>query len=469
MVIALAWGGLHVPYLHLPPLGHNSWRPADVLGVGRNYCEEQASFWLPRVDSRGDTTGITGMEFPLLNWLEGQAACAGLNQVVFARALTILFAMLAIVCAGLIATPLPGVHTPTLATFVFATSPIFWFFGASPQPDVPALAMLMLSLALLRRSLGKELNATWLLLSAAAASLGVLFKLPVILLGAAGVAMLLTQQGFKALRLARVWLAAVVALLPPVLWYRYARQLQEQYGLQTFFLGDSPRMMLTEVLQPSLYESVFLQKWFDCYAFPVFSAIAVLGLIVDWRSCEVWLKTLAAASVAYVLLAGDHATVHFYYGLPLIPFIALSSARAMAVRIDGQRSRFWRPAALVLSGVALLYGPHRVAHWWPSADADTPYREAASVIDRGTSAADKIIVFSRGDPTLFWMLHRRGWLAPDANTEEWLRKNAATAHVLVCDRRKSDLDALREQLTPVFNAAGFKRVWGAEPLDVWVR
>lgn len=53
-----------------PPLevAHN-WRQTTVTMVARNFYETDAGIWLPRVDMAGEKSGITGMEFPLFNYL----------------------------------------------------------------------------------------------------------------------------------------------------------------------------------------------------------------------------------------------------------------------------------------------------------------------------------------------------------------------------------------------------------------
>ena len=52
-----------------PPLevSHN-WRQTTVTMVSRNFLEIDNNILYPRIDIAGEKTGITGMEFPLLNY-----------------------------------------------------------------------------------------------------------------------------------------------------------------------------------------------------------------------------------------------------------------------------------------------------------------------------------------------------------------------------------------------------------------
>ncbi|MEO8474011.1 MAG: glycosyltransferase family 39 protein [Chryseolinea sp.] len=54
----------------LPPLERqHPWRQADGLMIARNFYEGHPNIFYPRVDIAGEKTGITGSEFPILNYL----------------------------------------------------------------------------------------------------------------------------------------------------------------------------------------------------------------------------------------------------------------------------------------------------------------------------------------------------------------------------------------------------------------
>src|SRR6187551_3709817 len=54
----------------LPPLEfQHAWRQADGLMIARNFYETDSNIFYPRVDTAGEKTGITGSEFPILNYL----------------------------------------------------------------------------------------------------------------------------------------------------------------------------------------------------------------------------------------------------------------------------------------------------------------------------------------------------------------------------------------------------------------
>jgi 4-amino-4-deoxy-L-arabinose transferase-like glycosyltransferase len=54
----------------LPPLEfQHAWRQTDGLMIARNFYETLPNIFYPMVDTAGEKSGITGSEFPLLNYL----------------------------------------------------------------------------------------------------------------------------------------------------------------------------------------------------------------------------------------------------------------------------------------------------------------------------------------------------------------------------------------------------------------
>src|SRR3989442_1395146 len=60
---------IHFPFLKLPPCGPHVWRQCNTLAVTRNFFEEDMNIFKPRVDQRLDGDGVTGMQFPLYEFV----------------------------------------------------------------------------------------------------------------------------------------------------------------------------------------------------------------------------------------------------------------------------------------------------------------------------------------------------------------------------------------------------------------
>ncbi len=51
------------------PQSVHQWAQCDRASVALNYAQESMNLFLPRVHDMNNRTGITGMEFPLMNYL----------------------------------------------------------------------------------------------------------------------------------------------------------------------------------------------------------------------------------------------------------------------------------------------------------------------------------------------------------------------------------------------------------------
>lgn len=60
---------LHAAFLNTPPNSIHVWRQCNTLAVARNFSEENMNIFKPRVDRRGTSDGVTGMQFPIYEYL----------------------------------------------------------------------------------------------------------------------------------------------------------------------------------------------------------------------------------------------------------------------------------------------------------------------------------------------------------------------------------------------------------------
>jgi hypothetical protein len=412
--IALLWPSLSIQSVN--------WRESDVLMVGRNLCRDEATLWLPRINQAGDGPGITGMEFPLLNQLGAAIACAGPQQVVAARVLSLFFGILAILCFAILAARHFRREGAYIALAGFAFSPIVFYYGRIVQPDIPSLAMALLALTLFDASVWPGRATQWLPYfgSAAAMALGALIKIPVLVYGLPMVALLWTRRGREAVRDWRYWLYLPIALAPPLVWYLHARALQDLYGVRYFFLGASAQSLLQSWVDPSFYKRIFLQRMFDSYACPLLSALALGYLALRWRRVPAWMRWMALSAVIFFFLGGESAAWHTCYGLIAVPPLALiagSAAQDLLTRVP-----HWKWAVLLLSCALVAgYGVWRTSHWFASTESSLPFQDAKRSLDSRLAQQDRILVISDGDPKLLWYLDRKGWLR-NSNVIEWLKE-----------------------------------------------
>ena len=74
------------------PEATHLWAQCDRASVARNYAEESMNFFLPRVNETHENTGITGLEFPFMNY--AAAVCYrvfGFNEIWYRLLMLLVF------------------------------------------------------------------------------------------------------------------------------------------------------------------------------------------------------------------------------------------------------------------------------------------------------------------------------------------------------------------------------------------
>lgn len=461
------------------------WREADVLSVARSFCTEQAPIWLPRLDARGAGSGITGMEMPILNYILGKLACAGVDPIPLGRVATFACSLLAIGCVTRLGYAAAGLLGGFVSGTAFAFSPILLFFGRAIQPDIPALALVLLGFVLFEASLPAAGPRRTRLFWAAAAivALAGLIKIPVILVAPAFGLLLLERRGLAAFREPQTWCFALIAAGPPLAWHRYARYLQDEYGIHYFFLGADLDVLLDSWGDPSIYAKVFVDIIPAVCTAPYVLAVALLALTLGWRRVPIWLWGLLGGASLLFLVSGLKSTTHFNYSMLWVPPIAI--AFGLGVTAVSERLADWLPERLprwpIVAAVAAIaalapvrYGWITASPIWPQRGAERPYEEARAVVDAALDDADQILLLSSGDPKALWYLDRRAWIAkvePGGDIKAFLPQEGAPLvfpRVVVVDRdglQWDDPSAVDSRL----RAEAYEPRLRGSKVEVWIR
>ena len=143
---------LHLPLFSLAPMGQHTWRQVDGHAQARNYYEEGADFFHPRLDIRvgAEDQGIIYKEFPLIYWLIGQSYKLTGFQEVNARFGQFLAAILLLLGAFHLARELGADPTrQKWFLFFFAGAPYFFYYSISLLPDISGMGWFLWGLAFL--------------------------------------------------------------------------------------------------------------------------------------------------------------------------------------------------------------------------------------------------------------------------------------------------------------------------------
>lgn len=438
--IPLLFVACQLPFLVQPLGGLHKWRQSDTAAVARNLAFEAADPLHPRIDMRGDLSGVTGMEFPLYQ----SVVAVGLSVAGDHDAIGKLVSLLAALAAGASLAALLvrrfGVDR-TSALAAIALSPLLFQLAAKVMPESTALALACIAL---------ERTDAWiagrrtrdLALAGVALALAALVRPYVIFAGAPLLLAWICGRGRRPFG----WDAAltgVLAALPFLVWfYLWCPYLVRTYGIDYFFTGSPLRHNLTvmgevrfwAVLLGSLGQHVVNWVALPVFLFGLWQALRLRragGL--DSPAWWIALGIPAFALPVLMLLIGGHFAPHFYYFLVLL----VPTAAIVALGLHALRGR-WPRAMAVLLPVLLVGSTLQWSHVWRS---DRGWRAYDELLAAGGVPDQRLVAVEDGGHYA-WHLHplrARGWIVSraglqDAATVSSLRQ-AGLQWVVLTDER----------------------------------
>ncbi len=361
----------------LPPIeiGH-AWRQCYTLSVARYYYEHGVDWLYPRVTHRGASGGgVAGCEFPLLNAIIAYLAHIWGYNHWFARVVN-----MAISSTGIyyfyrvlrefvepIFEPILEVEnkekTPYYNTNLafFATismlSSIWFAYSRKTMPDTFSIALVLIGLYYGLQYAYRQ-KITHLLLYGFLAALGVLSKLPALMLLAPLLVPLLDAR--VALR-PKVFLLATSAAAFGLAfaWYFYwVPYLVATYQNPLFF----PTALGQGLSQISQNAHLTLERFYATALFSyIGNALLLFGLWDLWQrknsAIGVSLASIFAIFIFYMLKTGEVFSHHVYYIVPLVP------AMAFLVGVGARRLHQYKPifafavvAIMAIEGIANQLG-----------------------------------------------------------------------------------------------------------------
>jgi 4-amino-4-deoxy-L-arabinose transferase-like glycosyltransferase len=336
LALLLAGAALRLAFV-ARPLDHRlraPWRQADSFQIARNFAREDPSFLDPRIDWRGDTPGLVEMEAPFFPWIGGMLfRVFGIHAPIL-RGLSCLAEILSLLLfAGLARRCLPPAGALlALAAYVF--NPLLIDLATALQPE-PLMLLLALAAVVCLERWNAGAGDAWLLLSGAALGGSILAKAPSACLGILLAWVVLRRCGPGGLRRPAVWAAALLALVPPALWYAHAKRFFILYGNSLGLSNEYPFLGFDMLWPPKFL--LGLLKWETLGVVTPLGWLLLIGAwSAPWRLLErplVWY-----GSVVAFLIFGARTTADdwafYYHGLAVAPaclllgmgFVALSQA-----------------------------------------------------------------------------------------------------------------------------------------------
>ncbi len=392
-----------------PPLevAHN-WRQSTVAMVARNFYETDANIFYPRIDIAGDKTGITGMEFPVFNYLIyllslifGYEAWYGrlINLVVSSAGIYFFYKLILKYFKPAIAFN---------AAFILLVS--FWLtYSRKIMPDTFASSLVIISMYYGSNYLDKKQNSGNLALYIFFGVAGILSKLPVAYIWIVYLICFFNGEIKTSTKL--IFASVSILIIAPVYyWYFiWVPFLVEEFGFWHFFMGDPLSKGFSDTMT---YLPRILNHFYETairYAGFTFLIVGLIFGIIRKQKLILAIFGLSLLAFTFIVLkSGIIFAHHSYYVLPFIPVMALMAAYGL----EQIRNKKLIVVILFIIGVEGILNQWNDFRIRPNEKALLGLEADFNKI---SEPEDLIVINSGYHPTPMYFTHRKGWLTSNKN------------------------------------------------------
>lgn len=362
-----------IKYLHINehlskrPCSMHVWAQCMRASIAENYYEESLNFRLPRLHNVLDGKGITGLEFPFVNYCVALLyKIFGFNEFYFRGFVMVsLFAGLALFFL-LSHSILKNLFISLLVTGVCFFSPVLVYYTANFMPDTTSLGLVLMAWYLFFKyhTTGKVKFMYWLFLPLTIAAL---IKITSLIAFGVMISLLLldltnffksTNNGKPLIQHKKTFILLIAAGIASVIgWYVYAQWLSKVYHSNAFTLSSEYVTTKKEFLE---IWAVIVKRWTDQYYNITFYYVLLamlLILIVFAKRVSRLLFSITfftiLGSASFFFLMFFQFKDHDYYIIPLLPcvFFLTLTFFDLVVRLSNE---FYMPIKYIVSA-AFLY------------------------------------------------------------------------------------------------------------------
>jgi hypothetical protein len=409
LVVGVVSAGVAIRLINIqqPFVDAWSWRQADVAMIAENFYLNGFKIFYPQVNWAGDSTGYVGTEFQVVPFVASLLYVFFGVQNWIGRSVSVFCFAASAPFLYFLVKKVSNERSALFAVVFYTLAPLSIFAARSFMPDTASLSCSIIAVYLFRLWLDQERDLRLFAGLCLATTLSILIKLPAVMLGLPLLYMSWTKYGPRLFFQRRLWVYAILSLIPPLIWYVHAYFISITYFPYHMF-GSG----LVKTIEIDKYGKIFLNT-LTLNLTPVTSVFMVIGIILPTdkqfgRLFHWWL----VAIIAFVVIIGEGNFRHAWYQLPLVPVAAAFAGVALDFTLAIlDRTYHSRPIPIVtvlslltlLSYLSYFYVKPLYSAW------AIPSFKAGDEINRIAPPRSLIIVPGSGDPTTIYHSKRRGW------------------------------------------------------------
>lgn len=389
----------------LPPIEvSHSWRQTTVAMAARNFYEIDNNILYPRIDISEDLSGITGMEFPIFNYLIYIISLIFGYTHWYGRVINLIITSIGCYYFYRLIKKYFSERISFCSTIILLTS-IWLQYSRKIMPDTFSMSLVIIGLYYGTNYLEqKSKSIKNITLYVIFCTLGILSKLP------SGYILIiftihLLDNRIPLNRKISFCLSSLLMLIPIIFWYFYwVPYLVDEYGLWHFFMGKSFSEGISEII---INISDTLKHFYQHALMYIGFVTFIIGLVICFIKKEkLILKILSLSFLAFCVIifkSGWTFAHHEYYIIPFVPIMSLVAGYAIA-SIEKKYLR-----VILLLAIAIENFSSHTSDYIVKGNRKS-LLELESVCDRIVSPEELIVINSGADPTAMYFVHRKGWV-----------------------------------------------------------
>lgn len=387
---------------------HN-WRQTTVTMVARNFLEVDSNIFFPRVDMAGEKTGITGMEFPLLNYLIFLVSKVFGYQHWYGRLINLMVSSVGVWYFYLILKRTFNEKVGFYAAFFLLCS-LWLAYSRKIMPDTFSTSLAIVSIYHAFKFL-EEKKWKNLLFYAVWGALGLLAKLPVVFLFSYLIFPVFKGKLITSHKISFI-VTSVITLTGPLYWYFvWSPYLTDYYEFWHFFMGYTYEEGIEDLLEEPL--AVIKRLFFT--PLHLTGLLGILGSIVfliykkNWKPVVVYFFGLFSFILIVAIKAGWTFHHHNYYILVYVPVFVIPLAVTATYLTD---LKFKNTKLLpILLGLFLIEGVATQVHEFRIRSHFKFILELDDELTELGVAKDDMVAFNSSKyPTPLYFSNRKGWV-----------------------------------------------------------
>ncbi|MFN3403415.1 MAG: ArnT family glycosyltransferase [Cytophagaceae bacterium] len=399
-------------YISNPPLevAHN-WRQSIVAMVARNFLETDNNIFFPRIDFAGEKSGITGMEFPLFNYMIYIFSLLFGYDHWYGRLINLVISSIGIFYYYRLLKKYFTEKLAFLSSFVLLFS--LWFaFAWKIMPDTFAVSLMIIAVYYgldymynARPKYNSLIAYCIFLIAASLSKISSAYLLIILILPFINKTIPKSRKIF-------IGLTTVAGIVPCVVWYFYwTPYLVETYGFWHFFMGKNLSEGFIEIFKnlPQTLERFYGDALnyisFGLLLFGTYCAIKSRDNLI----LSIFILGFAGFSF-FVIKSGYNFPHHSYYVLPIVPVMSLMAGYGLS-QIKN------KILLIVLLTCISIEGTLNQLHHFNIKENNKALLSLEKDLNKVSGKDELILVNSSGQPTPMYLAHRRGWTETNENIQ----------------------------------------------------